>query len=435
MNLFVLKNLRNGITYSKIKGCLIFLNLFLLLLFIISCEKDNKISNTSKPPALTIEKAKEFFAQTQIKEFDTKNRGGDEEEDTGFYMKLGWNNGSEYHDEGFDLDVVEIPILESTLLKKYQVAEGTDITNSYENNGQKEILLFTQNSTGDVKITILKISGTLDYLSENEMKVNTFRNIDSDFEGLVEFYNLKDSLLEDYLVKDGYLHEVVETHEWEEVQTQSEDRWAFCIVGWFTNRPCTGNNHHDCDEKNECPCGVTASCAPPVCAPILVECGGPPLVNLTVHEGIIVEPPGYNWGNNGGGGPGPNNHCGCTKHKIDQYYTNYQPDLDIPFTDDYWFNINHVVIGPNCSNGHFESGTYKVYLVPGQGSNASEITYSVAMDYAALDYKVPLSECQYEVTIDYSGTIEWRAEYTIGPFSFVTQHSHLFLSAPTFTFD
>ena len=115
MKLFTLTIRRNGIPHSKILSCLI----FFFLLFIISCEKDNKTSGAPKHSTLTIEKAKEFFSQTKIKEFDTHDRGGEDEYDTGFYMRLGWNNGSEYHDERYDLDVIEVPILESSLSKKF----------------------------------------------------------------------------------------------------------------------------------------------------------------------------------------------------------------------------------------------------------------------------------------------------------------------------
>ena len=71
--------------------------------------------------------------------------------------------------------------------------------------------------------------------------------MDSDFEGLAEYYNLEDSLLIGYLIRDGYVHEVVDSHE--PVQGEAQDRWGFCIVGWITMRPCTGSPNHTCEQR------------------------------------------------------------------------------------------------------------------------------------------------------------------------------------------
>lgn len=425
MKLFASKVFKTRINHSKI---LVFLIAFCSLLLLITSFNSNAQA-VSRHSTLSIEKAKELFSQTRIKEATAQDRGGDEEENVGIQMRLGWDNGAEYHNDLFNIDVVEIPILESNLSKTFQVAGDWADSNGYVNNGQIEKLLVTEDTNGIVKFSILKLSGTTDYLAANDMKVNSFKSMDSDFEGLAGYYNLEDSLLKNYVIRSGGVHEVMESHE-------VEDRWALCIVGWITIAKCTGSKHHNCENRSECECGANTNCKPPVCSPILEQCGGPQITynpgpNHTVLDPSLPEPQGSTYGNGGSINTGT---CNCLRNYIDQYFTNYSPELVFPYNG-YWFNIDYILVGTNCKNGTFTSGTYKAYLAPGQSANGQEIEPKVDMFLCELDYKTQLSSCKWQVYTHYQGNITFHVVYTVGPWSLEDHRTEYYERWPDFNFE
>lgn len=424
------------------------LNAFLFL-SLYSCLKDD--DKSSQRPKLTLERAKEILEQTGVSILGAQHRDGEEGgDDIGVYMRLGWNNGSEYYHQGLGLDVVEIPILESNLSRTYHIGNGinhADDVNYDSLSGQVAKVLITQQANDtNVNIVILKLSATCEYLQSNDIASNSFGKMDLEFEGLVEYSNLQDSLLKSYLVTSGSFYEVNSvkylrsTDGDSAIQNQAvDDRWGFCITGWITARPCTGSKRHTCNERSSCSCyGENASCSPPLCIPILEECGGPPAISNPPGSSYgnpgLPGAPSNGWGNNGSGQNPNSGPCRCTKHYIDEFWWNITPDLDAPYGG-YWFNINHIVLGPNCKNGEFSSGTYKVYAVPGQASNAYDIKPTVALDYCALDAKSPISACKYKVELVYSANLEFYVVWNQpGPLSFEDQYIKHVESAPTFIF-
>lgn len=210
------------------------------------------------------------------------------------------------------------------------------------------------------------------------------------------------------------------------------------IAGWLTVKVCTGGLDHTCENRNQCNCGKEGhlNCDPPICVPILTECGGPPIISYPPGTSLgnpkLPDPPSNPWGS---GGDAPNTgNCNCAKKVIDDYWRNYNPKLDVPF-DNYWFNINHVIVGPNCKDGTFTSGTYKVYLVPNQTSNGNQIDYSIAMDYCTSDYSIKLESCKWKKGMLYSGTITWHVVWTIGPIALESSWVDNFESFPEFIFE
>ncbi len=275
-----------------------------------SCKKEGQ---PSKNTVLTISKARVLFEKSGAADASVASRDESEAEegDGDIHIILDWENATEYRNEIFDLNVVEVPILHSGLSSI--TITGDSQNSSAIGDGQSTYnVIFVQDSNGVINAAAMKISGTPNYSTSHDIESNSFQSIDENFEGRVAYYNFSDSLLRSYLVKDGNVFETVTPTDTGQI-IGATDRWAWC-VDWFECIPCSVD-HHDCDQMNICKCveHPGPKCVPPQLIVHLVECGGPmfpppfPQGQGPNSNNPIIPPPNNNWPFGGGSSNNNNN--------------------------------------------------------------------------------------------------------------------------------
>jgi len=263
-----------------------------MIIFFSNCKKDFQFSETT--PKLSIESAQNYFKQFNSKSILNNSSARTDESISYDGIIVDWDNAKSYFNPITKQSIVEAPILSG--IATYDYISDKDVTTlkNFTSINNKTFLLVALDELGTIDFSIMKIGGTVDYYNlYGYDKQNSYYSMDPNFEGLVSYVTLNDSILEIFMVDDNLWYP---TYKQKNDSIKSEDASAririYCsdeIIN--VNCPCKG---HSPDEAGKCKCSTKPySYTETNCYP--VDGGGGPL-----------GPPntGGNGGNTGGSNGG-----------------------------------------------------------------------------------------------------------------------------------
>lgn len=229
-----------------------------LAIVFTSCHED--IKNKSIP-SLSIEKAKQYIEQIVL---NSRNRSfknilqtredSSETLDNSLILELDWNNASTFYDDSLEKTIVEVPIINSGLSDLIVVSSNSTLdSNQISQYPSKKKVIITEDIYGVLDYAIMKIGGSYEYyLTYGNNDLNGFGSMDENFEGIVTFVDINDTILSIFNFVD---------QEWQLIDSfwldesnfnNLSQRWEIICIKWYENVdcPCEG---HSTDDYCTCP--------------------------------------------------------------------------------------------------------------------------------------------------------------------------------------
>lgn len=285
--------------------------LFLLAVLLISIFSSSCNEELPKPTSsysnLTIEDAKNYFnhelsqAQNLIGH-KIGPRSDSEVVSNELNFIIDWINGEVHFDTLINKTVVDVPIISGPL--SYNVI--FDANQSIDTPTASSFLtltnyrlIVTKDTSGTLDYAIMKIIGSYKYFSNiNNYALNTYRHIESNFNGSICFVDIYDQPLAIYKIINGerfratnYTTTVLEAHH-------LQPRWEIICIKFYEEIPCPCEGHST-GEHCTCPTRPRR-----IVYEICWEVGGGGGGGGGSSSGSGTGGNGWGWSSGGGGGGG-----------------------------------------------------------------------------------------------------------------------------------